>query len=209
MDFGMGHIFKYMKSSSSSLSSSSSSSSSSGKAVLEPPAEAFQLLSTLVATTPTDGRYGGWAYSDGPHMFITVHQSQRHDSTHPRLFNWVGYQLYICKAPANWQHWDLNPWPVHSESHALSTQPPHPAYMKYNIKERHVAVTRQNELQQDQILCLAHFLNLAMFKFLNIEMSPMNWTQDFFSLTIDNSCGNYECSLSLLVLCSHINGHMH
>ena len=84
----------------------SSSSSSSGEFVLEPQAEAFQLLSTSVVATPTDSRQkcGGWAYSNGPHMFLNVHQSQRHDSTHPRLYNQVGYHSYICGAPANWQH---------------------------------------------------------------------------------------------------------
>ena len=30
--------------------------------------------------------YGDWACSDGPHMFLYVHQSHRHDSTHPSLF---------------------------------------------------------------------------------------------------------------------------
>ena len=31
-------------------------------------------------------KYGGWACSNSPHMFFYVHQSHRHKSTHPGLF---------------------------------------------------------------------------------------------------------------------------
>ena len=35
-------------------------------------------------------KYGGWECSNGPHMFFYVHQSHRHDSTHPSfLKSWV------------------------------------------------------------------------------------------------------------------------
>ena len=40
--------------------------------------------------------------SDGPQVVFYVHQSHRHDSTHPSLFYWVGYHSYTCGVQLSW-----------------------------------------------------------------------------------------------------------
>ena len=42
--------------------------------------------------------HGGWACSNDPHMFFYVHQSHRHESTHPSLFISLGvlWEPLVC-----------------------------------------------------------------------------------------------------------------
>ena len=59
---------------------------------------AFQCSTHLHTHSWQIEKYGGWACSNGPHMFFYVHQSHRHDSTHPSLFTSWGalWEPLVC-----------------------------------------------------------------------------------------------------------------
>ena len=53
-------------------------------------------------------KYGGWAYSNHPHMFFSMHMLHRHDCTHPSLFTswnhsskllWGGAHMEFISCP--------------------------------------------------------------------------------------------------------------
>ena len=48
--------------------------------------------------------------SDGPQVVFNVHQSHRHDSTHPSLFYQVGYHSYICGVKHSWAQSCITLW---------------------------------------------------------------------------------------------------
>ena len=48
--------------------------------------------------------------SDGPQVVFNVHQSHRHDSTHPSLFYQVGYHSYICGVQHSWTQSRITLW---------------------------------------------------------------------------------------------------
>ena len=48
--------------------------------------------------------------SDGPQVVFNVHQSHRHDSTHPSLFYRVRYHSYICGVQHSWAQSCITLW---------------------------------------------------------------------------------------------------
>ena len=48
--------------------------------------------------------------SDGPQVVFNVHQSHRHDSTHPSLFYQIEYHSYICGVQHSWAWSHITLW---------------------------------------------------------------------------------------------------